>query len=69
MRLLHQVLILLSGVASVLSTGCHSVPLAGHDEEAAVKKFEPEPGMSRIYVYKNYGFAGFAGFYPVTINE
>jgi len=39
--------------ATLLTTGCASVPMAGKDEDAKAKTFATTPNKANIYIYRN----------------
>jgi len=49
-------------------SGCASVPMAPLSEDTQAKKFEPVPGKSSVYLYRNEGF-GAAIKVTVAVNE
>lgn len=53
--------------ATLLTTGCASVPLAGKDEDAKAKTFATSPDKANLYIYRNESM-GAAIKMPVLID-
>lgn len=63
MRLLIAALALLSALLG----GCAAVPMASVEADTTAKQFQPRPGMSNIYLYRNETF-GAAIAMTVSLN-
>jgi len=63
MRLLIAAIALLTALLG----GCAAVPMASNEADATAKQFQPRPGMSNIYLYRNETF-GAAIAMTVSLN-
>lgn len=63
MRLLIAAIALLTALLG----GCAVVPMASNEADATAKQFQPRPGMSNIYLYRNETF-GAAIAMTVSLN-